>query len=338
MLTYAFQELKQNNYKDIACEDFDNIHDLFAEILARGISYQLKQGLHKEYITLHESLSALKGKLDINGTIDNRKKRNYQLYCFRDELSENCVFNRILKSTVNALMHHPNVKNERHAKLKMLFPFFGNVDLIDIRTIKWTTFHFDRNTRTYQMLLYICRFVLQSILLTTDAGKIRMSGFVDDHLCRLYEKFILEYYRKNFPKLTPEAGQIDWNINKELSNTSILPIMQTDVMLHLPTRTLIIDAKYYGKTLHKHFEKLSIHTNNWNQIQAYVYNLDKGHTGKVDGILLYAKTQEQIVPDDKVVSNDGNVFYFRTLDLNLKFDKIEEQLKKIIFTFMDENQ
>lgn len=33
MLTYAFQELKQNNYEEIAGEEFDEIHDLFAEIL-----------------------------------------------------------------------------------------------------------------------------------------------------------------------------------------------------------------------------------------------------------------------------------------------------------------
>ena len=39
MLTYAFQELKQNNYEEIAGEEFDEIHDLFAEILLRGISF-----------------------------------------------------------------------------------------------------------------------------------------------------------------------------------------------------------------------------------------------------------------------------------------------------------
>ena len=61
MLTYAFQELKQNNYEEIAGEEFDEIHDLFAEILLRGISFQLKQGLHKEYISCHGSLSTLKG-------------------------------------------------------------------------------------------------------------------------------------------------------------------------------------------------------------------------------------------------------------------------------------
>ena len=33
MLTYAFQVLRQTNYKEIAVEDFENIHDMFAAIL-----------------------------------------------------------------------------------------------------------------------------------------------------------------------------------------------------------------------------------------------------------------------------------------------------------------
>ena len=43
MLAYAYQELKQNNYEDIAKEDFEHIQDLFAEILYKGVSMQLKQ-------------------------------------------------------------------------------------------------------------------------------------------------------------------------------------------------------------------------------------------------------------------------------------------------------
>ena len=30
MLTYAFHELRQNNYEYIAGEEFENVHDLFA--------------------------------------------------------------------------------------------------------------------------------------------------------------------------------------------------------------------------------------------------------------------------------------------------------------------
>ena len=50
MLSYAFKELKNNNYENIAKEDFERIFDLFAEILFKGVSMQLKQGLCKEYI------------------------------------------------------------------------------------------------------------------------------------------------------------------------------------------------------------------------------------------------------------------------------------------------
>ena len=51
MLTYAFKELTQNNYERIAGEEFEDIHNLFAEILYLGISCQLKQGLHKAYVS-----------------------------------------------------------------------------------------------------------------------------------------------------------------------------------------------------------------------------------------------------------------------------------------------
>ena len=100
MLTYAFQELKQNNYEEIAGEEFDEIHDLFAEILLRGISFQLKQGLHKEYISCHGSLSTLKGKLDICGTVNNLMRKQQKIDCEYDELSEN---NKFIKNNCSIL-------------------------------------------------------------------------------------------------------------------------------------------------------------------------------------------------------------------------------------------
>lgn len=72
MLTYAFQVLKQENYKEVAAEEFERIQDLFAAILARGISGQLKQGLYREYVSRQETLPVLRGRLNINETIQNR--------------------------------------------------------------------------------------------------------------------------------------------------------------------------------------------------------------------------------------------------------------------------
>ena len=65
MLSYAFQILKQSNYDEVASEQFDKVQDLFAAILSKGVAQQLKQGLYREYITKHETLSIMRGKLDM---------------------------------------------------------------------------------------------------------------------------------------------------------------------------------------------------------------------------------------------------------------------------------
>ena len=88
MLAYAFQDLSKNNYEDIAKEDFEHIQDMFAEILFKGVSMQLKQGLYREYVEKTECLSTLKGKLDINGTIKERLNRRQIVSCEFDELLE----------------------------------------------------------------------------------------------------------------------------------------------------------------------------------------------------------------------------------------------------------
>lgn len=330
MLTYAFQELRQNNYEKIAGEDFEDIHDLFAEILARGISYQLKQGLHREYVSKHESLASLKGKLDINGTIKNIINQKQKLDCDYDELSEDNLFNRVLKTTALLLINSKQVKAERKSSLKKLMLFFSNVSTIETKGIKWNSMRFDRNSKTYRMLMYICYFVLDNMLLTTESGEYAMTQFSDDHMCRLYEKFILEYFKRHYPETNARVAQIDWNINKETSSTSMLPILQTDILLECQGRTLIIDAKYYGKTWQEHYNKQTIHSNNMNQIFTYVMNYDFHKEGKVDGMLLYAKTQEDVVPDGKVDFRTGQTIYFKTLDLNQDFDGIKKQLDSLI--------
>lgn len=69
MLSYAFQVLNEQGYKNIATEQFNNTAELMAAILAKGIAVQIKRGLGKEYIPQTEPLSALRGKIDIAESI-----------------------------------------------------------------------------------------------------------------------------------------------------------------------------------------------------------------------------------------------------------------------------
>lgn len=85
------------------------------------------------------------------------------------------------------------------------------------------------------------------------------------------------------------------------------------------------------------FNKHTLHSANLYQIFTYVKNKDyelraKDHT--VSGMLLYAKTDEEIYPNN-VYQMSGNQITVRTLDLNLPFDEIAGQLNTIAKTHFD---
>lgn len=327
MLAYAFQVLHQSNYEKISTEPFDNVQDLFAAILAKGIAQQMKQGLHREYINKIEDLSVLHGKLDFSGTVRNHVRNRKMISCEYDELSKNNIFNQILKTTALLLMKEKDVREESKVALKKEMLFFSDVDVIDPLIIRWDMLRFTRNNQGYRMLLSVCQFILEGLLLTTDDGNYRLAQFLDEQrMCRLYEKFILEFYKKEVHEVRASASKIEWQLDDGKSN--LLPTMQSDIMLSRGDKTLIIDAKYYSHATQVQFGKHTLHSNNVYQIFAYVKNKDVGNTGNVAGMLLYAKTDEEITPDMSVVMS-GNQISAKTLDLNCDFPSISKQLKTI---------
>ncbi len=331
MLSYAFQALRRENFAQIEGEDFDGIHNLFAEILSRGIAFLLKQGLYCEYVEVSDSLMTVRGKIGMSRTIENRMRMDRHIHCEYDELSVNNVYNQILKATVRALVKCPQVDVDKRGMLKRLFPYFCDVADIDVRAIHWSTLCFSRNNATYQLLINICYFLLNGMLQTTKDGRYKMMAFSDEHMCRLYEKFILEFYRRHCPELHAHDAQIPWNVDGECSTMGIIPKLQSDIMLTFPSgRTLIIDAKYYGRVWQEHYNKKTVHSHNLYQILAYVMNKDFRHEGNVDGMLLYAKTQETVVPDGQMKCADGNMIFFKTLDLNQDFEGIKNQLMELV--------
>ena len=336
MLTYAFQSLRQSNYDLVAAEVFENIHDMFAAILGKGVASQLKQGLYREYILQEEELSVLRGKLNIQGTIRNKIQHKQKLSCEYDELSENNLLNQILKTTMQVLVRQKTVKQEHKVVLKKNLIFFDNVDEIEPGQIKWDRIRYQKNNQSYRMLMNVCYLVITGLILSTDKGEVKLATFLDDRAMHsLYEKFILEYYRYHHPEYKANPDTIPWDIDDGM--IEFLPAMVTDITLKHGGRTLIIDAKYYAHTMQSQYDVQSIHSGNLYQVFTYVKNLDKNNTGNVAGMLLYAKTQEQITPNNKY-SMGGNTIWVKTLDLNLPFSQIAEQLEKIAGDYFWKNE
>ena len=335
MLSYAFQILKQEDYQKVAGEKFDRINDLFAAILEKGVSRQIKQGLYREYVHMKEDLSVMRGKLNINDTINLKVQRKQKLSCEFDEFSEDNIYNQILKVTIHRLIQADDVASDKKLALKKLIVFFGNVKLIQPGHIAWNRLIYQRNNRNYELLLNICYLLLNGMLQTTEGGSYKLIAFSDEHMERLYEKFILEYYRQHHPELSPSAPMIDWNHTVEPDSAMIqfLPRMKTDIVLSKGNKKLIIDAKYYSKSMIQNYTKETLRSAHLYQIFAYVKNMDTANTGDISGLLLYAKTDEEVFPDGKPFVIGGNSIGAKTLDLNRNFSQIAEQLDSIAISY-----
>ena len=331
MLSYAFTTLNQGEYEDMATEKFENIHDLFAAILAKGIGRQLKQGLYREYRTISDDSTMIRGKIDLQGTIRNQLARKRTVTCEYDELTENNLLNQILKSTAMILLKHGKVSKEYKDDLKSKMLFFSDIDDIDLNSIRWRNIRFHRNNGTYRMLISLCQLIAEGMLLTTDSGEYKLRSFLDNQrMSRLFEKFILEYYAKECPQVKTSASQISWALDDGIG--TMLPVMQSDITLSKNSNILIIDAKYYTHTTQVQYDTRTLHSNNLYQIFTYVKNRDaefKDQAHTVSGMLLYAATDERIQPDN-CYHMSGNKISVKTLDLNTKFDNIARQLDKII--------
>lgn len=329
MLAYAFKCLNNSGYKSVETEEFDNVAELCAAILYRGVSSQLKQGLGREYILQTETTSALKGKIDFSASIKENTMIKKQMVCNYDELSVNSYMNRILKTTMLYLLRS-DISHKRKAELRKIIIFFDDVEELDRNLINWKV-HFTRNNQTYRMLISICELVLKGMLQTQSDGTHKLMDFVDEqHMHRLYEKFILEFYRSERKDLSANAIQIPWMLDDDYSE--MLPVMQTDITLTKGSKTFIIDAKYYAHSTQSQFNSNTLHSVNLYQIFTYVKNRTeqtKEIGGEVSGMLLYAKTDENVTPNNNEYSMSGNIIKVHSLDLDRDFNDIKKELNDI---------
>ena len=334
MLAYAFKALNSQGYRKIETEDFENVADLCSAILIKGITSQIKQGLSKDYQEQNESISSLRGRIDLTKSIKEQTFLKRQMYCQFDEFTTNSYMNRILKTTMELLIRS-DIKASRKKELRRLLAYFIDVETLDVSSIDWHQ-RYNRNNQTYRMLISICYLVIKGLLQSQADGATKLMDFLDDqHMHRLYEKFIYEYYVKEFPNIKTSSPQINWAIDD--GYIDMLPVMQSDVVLERDDNILIIDAKYYSHNLQTQFDSRSIHSGNLYQIFTYTKNmsLEVGDKKKVSGLLLYAKTDDFVQPDHSY-SMSGNQIGAKTLNLDCDFTKVKRQLNDIALQYFGE--
>ncbi len=336
MLSYAFQSLQDQGYKRLETEEFNNMGELCAAIICMGTEKLIKRGVYKEYVPVEESMYAVKGRINVAETLKSGGYFRNRLVCEYDDFSVNSYLNRIIKTTAVFLIGS-DISKVWKKQLRDLMNYFSEVELLDKNRINWKL-NYNRNNATYQLLIAVCRMVIKGLLHTEQDGTTKLSDFLDEqHEHRLYEKFILEYYRKEHRDIKANPIRIEWALPEGQSKAH-LPVMQTDITLQTKdeSRTLVIDAKYYTHNMLTQFGSEKIVSGNLYQVFSYVKNLEAQNDGtkQIAGMLLYAKTLDQVQPDDEYFIS-GNKIVVRTLDLNQEFQGISRDLDEIYYSFIN---
>ncbi len=332
MLCYAWDILRID--ADAVCgkEPFEDIYNLMARMLLLSVRRLLKQGFFRAYAPQEDTLSTLRGKINMSASIYAQSMQKRQLVCRYDELSADVPFNQIIKATIRILLRYPGLHSALRDELKRVQCAFSSIS--DIRPTKqaFASLRFDRSNQNYQRIIHICRLVWEGFVANEEDGNVRFADFIrDGQMAKLYEKFVLRFFITRLPQATfrVHAPKICWDIDEpHPESDAFFPEMRTDIVLEnrVSNVQLIIDTKFYPEALVRSpfATRKSIRSNHLMQLYTYMGN--SRYTGQVKGMLLYPTVSEEL---DLVSSVQKRRIMIRTLNLASEWTDIEMRLMRI---------
>jgi 5-methylcytosine-specific restriction enzyme subunit McrC len=335
LLCYAWDKLQEGAIVNVDNLDSTELVDLFATVLINGVNHIVRRGLDRGYEIHEEELSSLRGKIDVTNSARRMLLSRGKAHCSFDEFTVNTLPNRIIKST---LKHLVNFKGLDKGLRRQLFVLHR--DLHDVEDIRLNKFAFRKvqlnfNNRFYGFLLNICELVHSQSLLDESSGSYKFKDFIRDDkaMARLYESFLLNFFKTEFPELKPKSEVLNWNASSQTDpHLNLLPSMRTDISLTSQERKLVIDAKYYSKTLQSYFDKQSFHSGNLYQLLAYLDCLSGDTDLQLEGMLLYPLVNESLNESYEI---NGKTIHIKTINLTEDWKNIASHLRSFaVNTFL----
>lgn len=334
LLCYAWNSLEEGETIDVSSVDSTNLVDLFASVLLSGTHHLLRRGLEQGYQTFNEELSSLRGRVLVAESARRMLLQHGKAHCEYDELTVNTQANRILKSTLKRLFSTEGIDKELRTKIIKLCRELPEITDIPITRHAFRKVQLHGNSRYYKFLLNVCQLISEHLLVDEKDGKYKFRDFIKDKkMARLFEGFIFNFIKTERPDLNVRKEKIKWDAtasNEE--DLNYLPEMETDISVRNKVKTLIIDAKYYRKTMSSYFGSETMHSSNLYQLFAYLKNLEnRGSPDKhAAGLLIYPYVGNKVALNYNI---QGHSLGARTLDLSKDWKDIRSQLMQIV----DEN-
>lgn len=331
LLVYAWDKLAEAEVVDVTGLDDTRQVDLFASVLIQGIRHLSRRGLEQGYLSHRETIPGVRGRINMAVTASRALPPQGFVHCEFDELTFNTLNNQILRSTVYHLTRVSEIDPNLRHQLHRLYQQLDGIDCPPLRKNLFRQVQHHGNASFYRFLLSVCELVADGLLVDESSGRYRFRDFIRDErrMASVFEAFLFNFYRIECKGVAVKRDRIQWMQDEvSVESSPYLPTMETDISLRSINKTLIIDAKYYTKTLTMSFEKERVHSSHLYQLFAYLKNLEqrKGPDASAEGMLLYPAINKRLRLDYKI---HGHRMKVCTVNLSAHWTAIKEELLEL---------
>lgn len=332
LLCYAWGRLQEGGMVKSAAEEANTPVDLLALVLVSGIRRLLKLGLERQYGSVDQSISGIKGKVIISETIRSPELSLGRVRCRFDEFHSDTAANQILKATLRRLLQVRSLEQHRLASVLSLYRRFGAISDKNIEHKDFSNVIIHRHNRFYRFLIDVCRMIHDNLLPGERSGELAFRDFIRDEsqMPMVFENFIRNFLKIHQSDYQVGSEHITWSmISSEENQANFLPIMKTDISLRSKARRTIIETKFYRETMSSRpGYPPKIHSQHLYQLCSYLKNVEaKDNSGiHASGILLYPSVGIDL---DLHYEWLGHAIHVRTINLATDWKQISQRLLDI---------
>ena len=332
LFCYAWRYIPEDLALDVGGIQNPDVLNLCAHVLTAGIDRLLRRGIDQGYVELTEETPRLRGRVDMTATITGLTWIHARAVCRFDDLTPDIPANQILRSTVRLLLG-AKIAPDIMDRLRSTDRRLAVISTTHLSASMFRRIQLHRNNGFYGFLLRICQLVYFSLL--PDRSGEQKTWFRDllhdeEYMAAVFEEFIRGFYSLRQSKFAVSRTQPRWNATAPSpSDLRFLPRMTTDATLSSPSRTIVVDAKYYKDALQTNYGARTVRSVNLYQLLAYLRGSDQERRRDqiVEGLLIYP-VGEQTVDLSYII--DGYPVRVHTLNLGQPWQLIEADLLQLL--------
>lgn len=333
LLCYAWDQPEIKEQIPVSADKNDSVLELLCKIMIQATGQLLKRGIDRNYTEINAEITGIKGKMLFSDSLKQHSFLHSKTCCLFDEFSPDTLPNQIICTTLFNLLHTCSVGKKYGQALIQLYRMFPSVSRIQLCPQHFRQIRLHRNNTFYGFILKVCQLIHECLLTTENPGEYLFTDFRRDEqkMALLFEKFVYNFYCREVKEYKIRRENIRWQFTASAAHQPYIPLMRTDITLENQKRKIIIDTKYYTRTLTQNFDAHEkVHPSHLYQLFSYLKNQENGEdiTQQATGILLYPVCSKEY--EDINFTYASHRILIRTVNLNTHWQNISQRLKEIV--------